>query len=104
MIGIRKLLDYCFTKRELKILDDTIPEINRKNYINDENMGYCAKISKCILGPKVLKDKQYNKCNQISKDPWKNNIKYRNVDFFCFEQLHLKWDATKLRYDNKIKY
>lgn len=69
MIGVRKLLEYCFTNKELKILDDSLPEVNRKDYFDDENMGYCAKITKFILGPKLLKDRQYNKCNQISKNP-----------------------------------
>lgn len=29
MIGIRKSLDYVFTQRELKILDDVMPETKR---------------------------------------------------------------------------
>lgn len=29
MIGIRKSLDYLFTQRELKILDDVMPETKR---------------------------------------------------------------------------
>lgn len=31
MIGIRKLLDFVFTQRELKILDDVMPEMTRRN-------------------------------------------------------------------------
>ncbi|XP_068084694.1 electroneutral sodium bicarbonate exchanger 1 isoform X3 [Anabrus simplex] len=31
MIGIRKLLDFIFTQRELKILDDIMPEITRRS-------------------------------------------------------------------------
>lgn len=30
MIGVRKLLDFVFTQRELKILDDVMPEHRRK--------------------------------------------------------------------------
>ncbi|XP_045135620.1 sodium-driven chloride bicarbonate exchanger-like isoform X12 [Portunus trituberculatus] len=30
MIGVRKSLDWAFTQRELKILDDTLPEFSRK--------------------------------------------------------------------------
>ena len=30
MIGVRKLLDFVFTQRELKILDDVMPEHTRK--------------------------------------------------------------------------
>lgn len=31
MIGIRKSLDLSFTRRELKILDDVMPEMTKKN-------------------------------------------------------------------------
>jgi len=31
MIGIRKLLDFFFTRRELKILDDVMPEMSKRN-------------------------------------------------------------------------
>jgi sodium bicarbonate transporter 10 len=30
MIGIRKLLDFVFTRRELKILDDVMPETTKR--------------------------------------------------------------------------
>lgn len=30
MIGVRKALDYVFTQRELKILDDIMPEMARR--------------------------------------------------------------------------
>ena len=33
MIGVRKLLDYVFTKQELRILDDILPEFRRKQKI-----------------------------------------------------------------------
>lgn len=68
MIGIRKSLDCIFTKRELKILDDVMPEMNRKTHTEDEEVGCCAKITKHILGPKLLRDKQYIKCVQNPKD------------------------------------
>lgn len=68
MIGIRKSLDCVFTKRELKILDDVMPEMNRKGHSEDEEVGCCAKISKMLLGPKLSRDKQYIKCTQIPKD------------------------------------
>merc|ERR1719369_1248466 len=35
MIGIRKLLDYVFTKEELKVLDDMLPEFTRKKQKED---------------------------------------------------------------------
>lgn len=31
MIGIRKLLDFVFTQRELKILDDVMPESAKRS-------------------------------------------------------------------------
>lgn len=64
MIGIRKSLDCIFSQRELKILDDLMPDMNGKTNSVDEEVGCCAKISKLILGPKLLRNKEYRKCNQ----------------------------------------
>ena len=36
MMGVRKSLDLFFTKAELKILDDILPEFKRKERLNDE--------------------------------------------------------------------
>lgn len=36
MIGLRKVLDWFFTQRELKILDDTLPEFSRKKRLESE--------------------------------------------------------------------
>ncbi|XP_068241634.1 electroneutral sodium bicarbonate exchanger 1 isoform X6 [Palaemon carinicauda] len=36
MIGIRKMLDWLFTQRELKVLDDTLPEFSRKKRLESE--------------------------------------------------------------------
>lgn len=36
MVGIRKSLDWVFTQRELKILDDALPEFSRKKRISEE--------------------------------------------------------------------
>ncbi len=36
MIGVRKLLDFVFTKPELKILDDILPEFKRHEKIKLE--------------------------------------------------------------------
>lgn len=36
MIGVRKCLDWIFTQRELKILDDTLPEFSRKKRMQDD--------------------------------------------------------------------
>lgn len=35
MIGIRKSLDCIFTHRELKILDDVMPEMSRRAAVED---------------------------------------------------------------------
>lgn len=35
MIGIRKSLDCLFTHRELKILDDIMPEMSRRDAVED---------------------------------------------------------------------
>lgn len=35
MIGIRKSLDYVFTRRELKILDDIMPEMTKRTVVED---------------------------------------------------------------------
>ncbi|XP_004519450.2 electroneutral sodium bicarbonate exchanger 1 isoform X3 [Ceratitis capitata] len=55
MIGIRKALDMVFTRRELKILDDLMPEIKKSPGADDSNdgeaeMGYLSKLKRCCLG------------------------------------------------------
>ncbi|XP_049318357.1 electroneutral sodium bicarbonate exchanger 1 isoform X3 [Bactrocera dorsalis] len=55
MIGIRKALDLLFTRRELKILDDVMPEFNQGNvtsdlHQSDPESGYLAKFKRCCLG------------------------------------------------------
>ncbi|XP_017477014.1 PREDICTED: electroneutral sodium bicarbonate exchanger 1-like [Rhagoletis zephyria] len=55
MIGIRKVLDLLFTRRELEILDDIIPEISTSSIINDTNhldaeVGYLEKLKRCCWG------------------------------------------------------
>lgn len=35
MIGIRKLLDYVFTRRELKVLDDIMPSLSKRALVID---------------------------------------------------------------------
>jgi hypothetical protein len=37
MIGVRKSLDFIFTKYELKVLDDLMPESNTKHKEEDED-------------------------------------------------------------------
>lgn len=49
MIGIRKALDLFFTRRELKILDDVMPEMTKRNEdelreLGDAEVGWHAKI------------------------------------------------------------
>lgn len=49
MIGIRKSLDLFFTRRELKILDDVMPEMTKRNQdelreLGDVEVGWFSKI------------------------------------------------------------
>lgn len=39
MIGIRKSLDFIFTQRELKILDDVMPETIKRGEEDEESLG-----------------------------------------------------------------
>lgn len=59
MIGIRKSLDFIFTRRELKILDDVMPELTKRSQHEqmeqDVEVGCCGKVVACILGSKPLK-------------------------------------------------
>ncbi|CAH1130279.1 unnamed protein product [Ceutorhynchus assimilis] len=55
MIGIRKSLDLIFTRRELKILDDLMPEMTRRSQLlKDQEVGICNKVGKFFLGPKLI--------------------------------------------------
>ncbi|KAG5879054.1 hypothetical protein JTB14_019481 [Gonioctena quinquepunctata] len=63
MVGVRKSLDYVFTKRELKVLDAVMPSLYSKNH-QRQVRGFCAKISKFVLGPKLVLNKQYEMCNK----------------------------------------
>lgn len=38
MIGIRKSLDFVFTRRELKILDDVMPEVTKRSKEDEWNL------------------------------------------------------------------
>lgn len=82
MIGIRKALDMVFTRRELKILDDLMPEIKKSPGADDSNdgeaeMGYLSKLKRCCLGespasknPKVIKnsnEKEYEAASSLLK-------------------------------------
>ncbi|CAH1175727.1 unnamed protein product [Phaedon cochleariae] len=69
MIGIRKSLDCIFTRRELKILDDVMPEMSKRHQLENEEVGCCTGVSRFFLGPKLVKDKQYVECNQFVKEP-----------------------------------
>lgn len=37
MIVVRKLLDFVFSQRELKILDDVMPETSRRDHAEDDD-------------------------------------------------------------------
>jgi solute carrier family 4 (sodium bicarbonate transporter), member 10 len=58
MIGIRKSLDCVFTRRELKILDDIMPEITKRataddlNHLENGEVGLYRKFVACCIGTK----------------------------------------------------
>lgn len=74
MIGIRKSLDLIFTKRELKILDDLMPEMTRRHEMmlkEDQEVGIFAKINRFFLGPKLIKTTEkhsYQPCSIDEKE------------------------------------
>lgn len=49
MIGIRKSLDCLFTRRELKILDDVMPEIYKRAVVEDEHSLGEGEVSKLFF-------------------------------------------------------
>lgn len=56
MIGIRKALELIFTRRELKILDDIMPEMTKRkrhDMMKDAEVGTGSKIARFFLGPKL---------------------------------------------------
>lgn len=67
MIGIRKSLDCIFTRRELKILDDVMPELTRKTADDlhcldggNAEVGIYKKFIACCIGEKPQKLKKPN--------------------------------------------
>lgn len=71
MIGIRKSLDCIFTRRELKILDDIMPEITRRAHAEDlhhledgtSEVGCFKKFSTFCLGHKTMNNKPHSSPN-----------------------------------------
>lgn len=63
MIGIRKSLDLLFTRRELKILDDIMPEMTKRNQhdMMDAEVGWSIKLKTFFLGPKLVGKDEKNK-------------------------------------------
>lgn len=63
MIGVRKFLDCIFTRRELKILDDIMPEMSKRSdddlhHLEDGNngeVGFYKKFITCCIGQKAEK-------------------------------------------------
>lgn len=58
MIGIRKSLDLLFTRRELKILDDVMPEMTKRAHeddlrqLEDGEVGLYRRFIGCCMGDK----------------------------------------------------
>lgn len=53
MIGVRKSLDFIFTKYELKVLDDLMPESNTKHK-EEEDEEVTTLVSKFLYRPNKL--------------------------------------------------
>lgn len=59
MIGIRKSLDFLFTRRELKILDDVMPEMTKRAHeddlrqLEDGEVGFYRRFIACCVGDKL---------------------------------------------------
>ncbi|KAJ8939674.1 hypothetical protein NQ318_016618 [Aromia moschata] len=68
MIGIRKSLECIFTQREMKILDDVMPEMTKRHQLENAEVGIGAKVGRFILGPKLEREKEYIKCVQVAKE------------------------------------
>ena len=67
MIGVRKSLDCIFTRRELKILDDIMPEMTKRSddglhHLEDGNaeVGSYKKFIACCIGERPDKMKNRN--------------------------------------------
>uniref|UniRef100_A0A182J5W4 Anion exchange protein n=1 Tax=Anopheles atroparvus TaxID=41427 RepID=A0A182J5W4_ANOAO len=64
MIGVRKSLDYMFTKRELKILDDIMPEMTKRaraddlHQLGDGEVGLYRRLLGCCIGAKPTQQHQ----------------------------------------------
>jgi solute carrier family 4 (sodium bicarbonate transporter), member 10 len=75
MIGVRKSLDCIFTRRELKILDDLMPEMSKRrsdddlHQLDDENgaeVGIFKKFMTCCIGERV-DDQKLHKVETVQK-------------------------------------
>lgn len=58
MIGLRKTLDWVFTQRELKILDDIMPDTTKKS---EEELRLGDEVSKFYLNTSSLNQLKYLK-------------------------------------------
>lgn len=65
MIGIRKALDLIFTRRELKILDDIMPEMTKRKQhelLKDAEVGKKRnRFAEIVLGPKLIRSGETEK-------------------------------------------
>uniref|UniRef100_A0AAR5PMU6 Anion exchange protein n=1 Tax=Dendroctonus ponderosae TaxID=77166 RepID=A0AAR5PMU6_DENPD len=71
MIGIRKSLDLIFTRRELKILDDVMPEMTKRHQmLKDQEVGICEKVGMFFLGAKPARKPKhvYQSCGINEKE------------------------------------
>lgn len=86
MIGIRKALDLVFTRRELKILDDIMPEMTKRQAADDlhqldAEVGFFRKMLPCFGGSRTS--------HTINEKPSKNGSKI-NMNSASFTQANEK--------------
>lgn len=68
MIGIRKSLDCLFTRRELKILDDIMPDILRRDAVDDMNNLDEGEVSQFVSQKLFFKIKIKSMCHTLTND------------------------------------
>lgn len=96
MIGIRKSLDLIFTRRELKILDDIMPEMTKRQNADDlhqldAEVGLLRKLLPCFGGS--------SKANSINEKAATNSskINIRNGSFKQPNDKELEVQSSLLR-------
>lgn len=91
---IRKLLDFCFTKRELSWLDDLIPESNKKK--EDDKKKKLKEVRRAKLGNGV-KVESGNGCGVVSVQDAERMLEDGEDDLPYDEANILKFPIKQLK-------